>query len=71
MRGRQARMLVAIPSPARVVTAAWGSLMPGLAADDVVGLKINAVAVHLVPHQAVIEAIVTSLTGMICALKNF
>jgi uncharacterized protein (DUF362 family) len=41
--------------------AAWRALLPGLRPDQIVGLKINTVAVHLVPHRAVVDAIVASL----------
>ncbi len=41
--------------------AAWMALMPTLRPGDVVGIKLNTVAVHLVPHRAVVDALVESV----------
>lgn len=41
--------------------AAWGSLLSGLRPGHVVGIKLNTVAVHLVPHREVVDALVESL----------
>ncbi len=40
---------------------AWEALLHGLRPHHVVGLKLNTVAVHLVPHRAVVDALVESL----------
>ncbi|MFQ5515567.1 MAG: DUF362 domain-containing protein [Myxococcota bacterium] len=40
---------------------AWASLLHELRPDDVVGIKLNTVAVHLAPHRAVVDAVVESL----------
>jgi len=42
--------------------AAWGSLLSGLRPGHVVGIKLNTVALHLVPHREVVDALVDSLT---------
>lgn len=39
----------------------WRALLPGLHPGQVIGLKLNTVAVHLVPHRTVIDALVASL----------
>lgn len=41
--------------------AAWSSLLLGLRRGHVVGIKLNTVAVHLVPHRAVVDALIASL----------
>lgn len=41
--------------------SAWQSLLPHLRPRQVVGLKLNTVAVHLVPHREVVDALVESL----------
>jgi hypothetical protein len=49
--------------------AAWQTLLPGLRPGHVVGLKINTIGVHLVPHQGVLDALVASLSeaGVVAA----
>lgn len=42
--------------------AAWASLLTGFRPDHVVGIKLNTVAAHLVPHREVVDALVESLT---------
>ncbi|MFQ5503191.1 MAG: DUF362 domain-containing protein [Planctomycetota bacterium] len=41
--------------------AAWASLLWQLRPDDVIGIKLNTVAVHLAPHVEVVDAMVASL----------
>lgn len=50
--------------------AAWQSLLPGLRPGHVVGLKLNTVAVHLVPHREVVDALVESLAEAGIEPKN-
>lgn len=50
--------------------AAWCSLLPELRPDHVVGIKLNTVALHLVPHREVIDALVASLVEFGVSRRN-